>query len=108
MITEFKIFENSTEPRVGNYVVCYDGDNEIKEFLNNNVGKIVKKSKKGYGHKNHLGKYLVKFENIPTEFEDAFNFDGFGTRPMRRYEIVYFSNKEKNCEIFINSKKYNI
>jgi hypothetical protein len=109
MITEFKIFENNKEPKIGDYVICYDGQSDLEDFLANNVGKIIKKSKNGYGHKNHLGKYLVLYKNIPVEFEEDFKFNNIdGTRPMRRYEILYFSNKEKDCEMYINTNKYNI
>lgn len=109
MITAFKIFENNKEPKIGDYVVCYDGDSELKDFMFNNIGQIVKINKKGYGHKNNLGHYLVKYKNYPKELENEFTWDDIdGGRPMRKYEILHFSKNKKELEMFIQMNKYNL
>lgn len=103
MIVNFKIFENvkdSTDldyPMVGDYVYCYDtteGIPEFDEFLNNNIGKIIKIE--------HF--YYVEFEN----FEELLNMEFNHPVNFQLKEIIFWSKNKEHVEAYIAAKKYNL
>lgn len=111
MITRFNIFEGTRKHdyiskllEIGDYVVCEEEksyySDALNEFLFNNVGRIVEKG--------GLSKYvLVEYENIPIEVKKYFN-EKESTRIFRNKFILYHSKDKKDCEIFIDTNKYNL
>ena len=71
-----KKFENKTNNfKIGQYVVAenlpYTYIQDLKNFLNNNVGQITMIGDKDYID-NSYSKYYVKYENIPKNLEYLF------------------------------------
>lgn len=50
---------------------------------------------------------MVTFENIPEHLENVFYFKD-NTRAYNRNEILFFSQKKEDCEIFLETNKYNL
>ena len=109
MITKFKIYEQLDEgtPMYGDYVICLEqesGDDEFDNFLLNCIGEIVGYSEGSYD-------YIIKYNDIPNQF--LFYFGSNGTnyrlcRPMKKSEILHWSENKEDLEPFIQSNKYNL
>jgi hypothetical protein len=107
MITIFKLFENTNEPQVGDYVICHEipivssNSDKLENFINNNIGQIDEKIK------NNL--FSITYLNIPNDIRNRFyyNYNKYNRR-MRDFEIVYFSKNKIDVEKYLKAKKYNI
>ena len=101
-----KTFESLDGPQVGDYVVCEEGIgiNELCDFINNTVGKIIKIDK------SVLFTYIVKYENIPQDFKIYFNIFGSldNSRGYSTNELLFWSKNKKDVEEYLMSKKYNL
>jgi len=99
-----KHYENSKNPKVGDYVICNELENKymLSEFIANNIGLIVRNF---FG-----GSYQVKYENIPDEIKTCFGSDEkySGLRGMFRKEIIDFESSKEKLEMKLNIKKYNL
>jgi hypothetical protein len=107
-----KLYETLDEPQIGDYVYCQEasGSNDdiigkkIDEFLENNIGQIIKKS-------DELDfDVIVKYENVPVELKQkCFNHDNIvGGRRMDIGEIVFWDKDPEMVRAKINAEKYNI
>jgi len=115
MITNFKIFENvnNDEPEIGDYVACvvnerYFEYNEdmFMNFVKKSIGEIIdKRLSNGFGNNTYY--YIVKYYNIPKIILNYFKFDGTVIYAEQN-EIVYFSKREEDVELYFTSKKYNL
>jgi len=103
-------YENMSEPEIGDWVICKDvntfnEDNDIIDFIDNNVGQIIKITKIVY-----LIKYGINFNKV--EFEpESFGFpsdDGLGVRRFQRSEIKHWSKDKENLEAILAANKYNL
>jgi len=99
-----KTFENSNNPKVGDYVICNEIENRdiLSEFISNNIGVVIRSF---FG-----GSYQVNYENIPDEIKKFFANDEKydGLRGMFRKEIIDFASSKEKLEIKLNIKKYNV
>lgn len=114
MITKFKIFEVRWDTyqdspliedlEIGDYVICYEQMELIRDFISNNVGQYV--MDRGFDEK---FRYLIKYENIPTSISDYLTDDGNkNCRRMASYEIVKWSKNKEELEAELAAKKYNL
>jgi hypothetical protein len=100
MIKNFKIFEDTYNPKIGDYVICYDLALDFK--LENYVGKIV-------NYKEHYFYVKYNYKELP-------NLDGFesygeiGVRPFNFNELIRLATKDEIKEYKLNKKanKYNL
>ena len=68
---------NINEPQIGDYVICSDmtDDDEIREFLNNTIGQIVR-FREPHDAFGHGYQFLVKYDDVPHELnEKEFGYD---------------------------------
>ena len=107
-----KTFENlnlNNQPKVGDYVYVntYYADDVIINFLNNNIGKIIRRIDRGF---------VVKYDNAPDEFNiESENHDNnldycFSNNNWNvdYDEIIAFAPTKKELELKIQSNKYNL
>ena len=113
MITKFKTYENNNNPKIGDYIISFvdlsafpigDPIRDIEIFVNNNVGKLIDISIEN--------KYKVIY-NLPDEIILAIRpkstiTDELKTFHFNRHQILFWSNKKADCELFLKSKKYNL
>jgi len=109
----YKKFENYSQgfPQIGDYVICQEEDlgdgnaasKEVQKFINNSIGKIIEVS----DEPKLIYPYNVQYQNIPENIEDAF-YSGSSSRKYSRKEIIFFSQNKKDCEIYLQMKKYNL
>lgn len=101
-----KYYTENKEPEIGDYVICEDGFNEAKEFLQNNIGQYINIDEfpvHAYCH------YLIKYENVPHNLQMYFNYNEIiGVRPMRLTEIKHFSSNKEELEALLAQNKYNL
>jgi hypothetical protein len=101
-----KQFENNNEPKVGDYVVCHENsqnvDSDMNFFLSQNIGKIESIG----GQIESI--YYVEFDyySIPVKLIE--NFDNENILQFFKNEILFYSYDEEECEIYMDSNKYNI
>jgi hypothetical protein len=105
MITNFKIFEHlNFLPKVDDYILINIKTKELpiffNEFINNTIGRVSEIFK---GNSSQL---VVKYLNIPDNCRDFFENDG--NKIMNTRDIVCWSEKKEDIEIYINTNKYNI
>lgn len=105
-----KRFDKKEKPKVGDYVLVKENlkNNpdlyKIIDFTSNNIGEII------FGK--HLADdeitydYKVKYNNVPHLLIPYFG--EYYDRPMRRSEIVEWSENKIDLEIFLDAKKYNL
>ena len=116
MITKFKIFEawklffpNKNVPQKRDYVICnrqfaFKTDDplfKVDEFINNNVGQIVK-----IEHLGGIKWYYVEYYNIPKELWSEFYLND--STLMQLKHIKYFSKNKENLEAILTANKFNI
>jgi hypothetical protein len=101
-----KSYENKSNPKIGDYVVCTDINTPLVEFIENNVGQFIKYNKDPMSKNDYP--YTIRYFNIPEKIMKL-QFDITNNeRVMSRKEILFFSPNKKECETFIKSRKYNI
>ena len=99
-----RTFENKRGPQMGDYVICeeqyfsYDEHKNYFNFLDNNIGIIVNRDSGD-------GKFFVEYSNIPEEIKSYFKED---ITYFDIDEIVEWSDKKKDLELILNTRKYNI
>ena len=99
MITKFKIYENESEPQIGDFVVIEStySQKNLQKFMDTNpIGQIVKIVK-------NERLYYVHFDDIPKYIEHSI----LPEEPFRRKNILFYGTKE-DCELFLQSNKYNL
>jgi uncharacterized protein YifN (PemK superfamily) len=107
MITSFKIFENESKPKVGDYVICSfnvydDSDKLLKEFLENNIG-IIKNIK----FNDFV--YWVEYNDVPYKLSLFYSIrNNPNILSLRNNNIVHYSENVGDLEPYIVSKKYNL
>jgi hypothetical protein len=113
MITKFKIFETiSTQPTLGDYVII-DGTGTdkyaaYKDFVDNNVGKIIKVASEYHGSDGKI--FTVKYDNIPDilKFKNLNFFYTDDTRKCTVQHFKYWSDDKEELESIIGAEKYNL
>jgi hypothetical protein len=117
-IKNFEDIKESQLPEIGDYVICKDKsialDEETKEFISNNIGKIINiynsKIKVGIITKKQTiipnTLYIVKYDNIPNIAKKWFGSDD--SRQMRLNEIIKFSKDKEELEDYLITKKYGL
>lgn len=105
-----KTFEDIiTEPQKGEYVICYDDDEDnipqYNEFIKSNIGKII-----GIDSRNKEYPYIIEYENIPNVIWDLFdNFDDLSNcRRMKREHIINHSKNIDELQPYVQAIKYNL
>ena len=103
-----KLFENYSEKdiKIGNYVSVVTIHEPTKDFINNNIGKIVDVYRKGI-----IVDYIkVKFNKIPWQLNSYFTHWN-GKYCVREYpvkSIVEIGKTKKEVEQKLLARKYNI
>ena len=115
MITKFKIYEaiNVGNLEIGDYVICREklyGDVIIQNFINNNIGKFVKKQSE---HTLADNCYGIEYDNVPEDLLDNFDLDWRENprkpiRWMKRKEIKKWSKNKEDLEHLVTANKYNL
>jgi len=84
--------------------------NELDEFIQNNIAKIILSRKSGVGIT-----YMIKYKNIPEKLKDYFiNCDFLNDEEknymlvIKRHNTIEFIGTKEECEIKISAKKYNL
>lgn len=99
-----KFFENINTPQKNDFCVAYEdttGLEKLKTFCvrmkycRNNVGQILMIKD---------NTYIIYYNNVPTEIELSNEF----SITAIIQNIHYYSKSKEECEIFLNSEKYNI
>jgi len=103
-----KKFENLDEPQVGDYVVCSviittGVKDELIKYMNNNIGKIIKKEDRT---KQQYYVYYEYYENAPVDLFVRYISENYWW--FDKNEILYYSKNKEECEVYLDTKKYNI
>ena len=91
-----KLYEENIEnvPKIGDYVICKDKsiaiDNNTKEFISNNIGKIIARPSFMYI-------YIVKYD-----------YNAMPEIVMYLDEIIKFSKDRNELEEYLTAKKYGL
>jgi len=104
----YKIFENSNQknPQIGDYICAeYDDDALDDVFLNfikSNIGQIIDiKAKLDLI-------YHVKYEMYDEIENMFFKEENIYYTGFNKSEIKFFSKNKEDCNLFLQSKKYNL
>ena len=102
-----KKFENLDEPQVGDYVVCSviittGVKDELIKYMNNNIGKIIKKEDRT------KQQYYVYYENATVDLFVRYTGENYWCWWFDKNEILYYSKNKEECEVYLDTKKYNI
>lgn len=83
-----KLFENATEPKQGDYVVC-DRDLLNRKKYDDKIGRVQLKTPKS-------NKYMINFDGLSSWFSGD--------------EIIFFSSRKEDVETFLDKEiqKYNL
>jgi hypothetical protein len=132
MITRFKIFESNEEPiEIGDYVICSESPSDTRivlkhkvwfDFLQNNIGQVIRIEKIGYNKTNLIGSpnynpelcYYITYENIPQKYKSWFQFHEemdrkfYDCRPFAENEIAHWSKNKEELETILSAKNYNL
>ena len=102
---------NINKPEIGDYVIAIDEDThtDVKNFINNNIGKIVNIK----NHKRFGVLYHTKYTNVDDDIEEWFtkenNLDKkCGIRCFYLHEIIAFSKNIEDLDTILNANKYNL
>ena len=102
-----KQFENiSKDPKVGDYVICEEGNPELKEFIENNIGQICRIYTEKYNP--IYPKYYIKYDNIPDDLKGFSILNGIKVRIIFSHNILFYSNSIEELELKISANKYNL
>jgi hypothetical protein len=105
-----KHFESINNPKIGDYVVCYEEDEitksikdipGFKNFLSNNVGRYINV------FDSDVFPYEIQYENIPIHLQEYY-FNDDGTRQFSRKQILFHSKDKEKAKLFIQAIKYNL
>jgi hypothetical protein len=113
MITKFKIFEDNTQMKVGDYVLIHTTSTipGVKEFINNNIGvleKIEEDKNDMWGHVRR-GNITIRYDDVPDEIIGWFTINGDAFyRQFDKDQVVTFGKTPEEVEIKISSDKYNL
>lgn len=88
----------------GDYVLVDDRSNAVKDFTNNNIGKVYKIIN------HHVKKFMVVYENMPPRLAPWFDeYSNVGqTRTYKIHEIIVWAKTKEELELKMKAKKYNI
>ena len=110
-----KTFEKVNDKlKIDDYVICheklYNSDDGIQNFINNNIGKFVKKVEERTIADNAYG---IEYDDIPEDLLNNFDLDWRENprkpiRWMKRKEIKCWSKDKKELERKITENKYNL
>jgi len=116
-----KTFENiQKEPKVGDYVLCEDSDNEDvielsdwNEYIRTHIGKVIQ-IKPGTDLRSKI--YVVKYKDVPNYIQKHFhymmddegNFIYHDRRGFYIEEIKFCSPSKKKVELMMKANKFNI
>jgi len=96
-----EINDESSEPKVGDYVITKymsaDDDHEANLFVTKNIGQLYKIEK---------DKYTVKYENIPSMLHYYTSADSFLN--FKRRDIQKWSENKQDLETILLANKFNI
>ena len=102
------------DPEVGDYVLAEEYQHEsypqeLYDFINNNVGLIVRKYQDPYSPLT----YDIKYKNVPNELKSNYFFiDHKSIRSFSIYDIKFSANNSKTVKNYIDTKdnanKYNM
>lgn len=105
-VKEYKEYKNNkSKLKIYDYVICHSSANymyhnqEMIEFLNNNVGQYVK-----YFRNVEL-RYGVKYDNLPSNLNINLTDNLLW---FERLEIIDYSNNKDELELKIAAQKYNL
>lgn len=104
--------KHPNDAQLYDYVICEDIAEEaeaenIRNFIRNNIGQIIKITYKKTKSNPDLTKYEVKYENIPDNLSEEFN-KFTNARLMFNDEIKYCSENKETLELILNQKKFNL
>lgn len=110
-VRKFNESLNEGKPEFGDYVLCTNDDrsddlDEINNFVETNIGKVVDDQSilyKGYP-------YLVKYNSIPTNLK-IFSIDEKGNSNKMIFndsEISHWSKNIEDLEKILFAKKFNV
>ena len=122
-----KLYEENIEnkPKIGDYVICEDKsialDEESKEFISNNIGKIIdeiEQNKQCYIEQ-YKQCYIVKYDyntipDLSKRWFGSISKTGYAyskeedSRVMFLNEIIKFSKNKEDLEDYLTAKKYNL
>jgi len=106
-----KFEEKNSEPKEGDYVLMNSTmmNPNLNEFIDNEVGKIVKiDDKRGFIS------VEVEYENIPMEIASLFGYNDYknhentGIKVFLMSSIIEFSDNKTDLEYKINARKFNL
>lgn len=92
-----KTYENIT-PQINDYVIIddYNYNQIMKNFLQNNIGKIVLTKEKSL-----TDAYYVEFDKPnPWDYSKYLS--------IQPNQIKYYSTNKEDCEIYLTKLKYNL
>ena len=98
-----KLYEENIEnkPKIGDYVICEDKsiaiDNNTKEFISNNIGKII-----GIGDLGGIKKQLKLYYIV------KYDYNAMPEIVMYLDEIIKFSKDRNELEEYLAAKKYGL
>jgi len=95
---------HSLKPKMGDFVICKDPSDTLKDFLSNNIGQIVDynlPNSDKYFYSSQY-KYIVKYDNVPKNLKEYFadNLRGF-----KEEEIMQHSKTKKDLELLLAQNK---
>lgn len=90
------------DPKIGDYVICNDTDEDLSYFLENNIGQIVDDISSDLAT---FRTYIVKYNKIPRKLSKlCFN----GKLTKWDHEILYHNKNKEKLEELLITKKYNL
>ena len=105
-----KIYEDFSEPQIGDYVICIETwgfTDEVSNFVENNIGQYIAKNKAD-------DFFIIQYENIPDKLRGNLFFidEDFTTYEncavVERFEIKYWSPNKNDLKIYLDIDKYNL
>jgi hypothetical protein len=106
MITKFKIFENINEgrPEIDDYVLLKYATyhNDMTNFLNNNIGKII------FIDDNFC---IIEYYNVPDLINHRFDYNKINNTYKKTFKtrfISYWSKNREDLEDILMANKYNL
>lgn len=90
--------------QIGDYVIIdpYTHPKEVENWILNNIGQIIDIE--------NYDTYIVKYENIPTGWEDHFSYNDEqkNIRKTQKSGIKHISKNKEELELIISQNKYNL
>jgi hypothetical protein len=99
--------QNTDEPQIGDYVIAVTYVADLSDFVNNNIGKIIRQRQRKPGLPPIIeGYYKIQYQNIPPDIKSDFFNDN--SRLFLKKNIIHFSKNKEDLEIYLDQNKYNI